>query len=191
MIAILLLAAVLAISYGGWYVRGCSETVDANRAEIMAKQQDYEIRSKCWQTDAEKEITALRKQKEAELQRLYAAVRNRQIEEAESFQQEVSRLEKVIALRMNDREFKRIVGGKLLREHKEYQAIGQDLAHLRMRMEDAETTSRLYGQPLPPEWKALSVRLEQAQASLNEIGRDIQETVSLIKVEEDQYATAQ
>ncbi len=191
MIAIILLAIVLAISYGGCLLRGCSETVEANRAEIKAKQQDYEIRSQNWQTDAENVIKALAEKKEAELQRLYADIRNRQKEEAESFQREVSRLEKAIATRLNDREFKRIVGGKMSREQKDYQAIGQDLAHLRIRMEDAETSSRLYGQPLPPEWRELSSRIEQAQASLNEIGREIQETVALLKVEEDQYDTSQ
>ena len=182
------LVLMIVLPWSIFACRGCHAQMESMRAEL-------EIERSAYEKDADRRREAVRAELASEEQGAEANDKRhrdsvvRELDTRKAAQAaEIARLQKAIELRTADREFRRVVNGKLMTEYKEYQMIGSDISSARNRLNDAAEIAAKAGKPTPEDFRSTSAKLEKAQSDLDRLGRDILEAAALLQIEEKQFS---
>lgn len=182
------LVLMIVLPWSIFACRGCHAQMESMRAEL-------EIERSAYEKDADRRREAVRAEladeefcsEAIDRQRRDSVIRELDTRKAAQAA-EISRLQKAIELRTADREFRRVVNGKLSAEYKEYQMIGSDLSFARNLLAEAAEIAAKAGKATPDDFRSTSAKVKKAQSDLEQIGRDILEAAALLQIEEKQFS---
>ena len=182
------LVLIIVLPWSIFACRGCHAQMESMRDEL-------EIEKSAYEKDADRrreEVRAELAEDELRFQAEDSLRRNSVVHELDTKKAaqaaEIARLQKAIELRTADREFRRVVNGKLSTEYKEYQMIGSDISSARNLLNDAAEIAAKAGRTTSDDFRSTSAKVEKAQADLERIGRDILESAALLQIEEKQFS---
>lgn len=179
---------IIALPWTFFAYRGCSAKMEDMRAELDNDRRAYEAEA------AGRRAAALAKMLDADRQAEVEDIRRREriIGELEArkaaLAAETGRLEKAVELRTADRDFRRIVNGKLSAEYREYQMAGSELLVAENLLGEAAAVAEKAGTPLPDAFHDATARVQKAQSDLDRIGRTFREAAALLQIEETQFS---